>query len=133
MNLGPRHGRKCGRRYLILANTYTNTIMNNRLMKYIASTNPTVTERGFWNIFRTCGRDDQQGGFAAGYLAKHFRDKKIAIINDKTTYGKGLADEVKKALNAAGVKEKLYESYNMGDKDFTALVSKLKLNGIDIV
>jgi branched-chain amino acid transport system substrate-binding protein len=98
-----------------------------------ASTNPLLTDRGMWNTFRTCGRDDQQGGFAAGYLAKHFRDKKIAIINDKTTYGKGLADEVKKALNAAGVKEKLNESYNMGDKDFTALVSKLKLNGIDIV
>ncbi len=98
-----------------------------------ASTNPLFTDRGMWNTFRTCGRDDQQGGFAAGYLAKHFKDKNIAIINDKTTYGKGLADEVKKALNAAGVKEKLNESYNQGDKDFTALVSKLKLNTIDIV
>jgi branched-chain amino acid transport system substrate-binding protein len=98
-----------------------------------ASTNPLFTDRGMWNTFRTCGRDDQQGSFAAAYLAKHFKDKNIAIINDKTTYGKGLADEVKKALNAAGVKEKLDESYNMGDKDFTALVSKLKLNGIDIV
>src|SRR6185503_19451419 len=98
-----------------------------------ASTNPLLTDRGMWNTFRTCGRDDQQGGFAAGYLAKNYKGKNIAIINDKTTYGKGLADEVKKALNAAGVKEKLYESYNMGDKDFTALVSKLKLNAIDIV
>jgi branched-chain amino acid transport system substrate-binding protein len=98
-----------------------------------ASTNPTFTDRGMWNTFRTCGRDDQQGGFAAGYLLKNFKGKSIAIVNDKTTYGKGLADEVKKALNAAGVKEKLYESYNMGDKDFTALVSKLKLNGIDLV
>jgi len=98
-----------------------------------ASTNPLFTERGMWNTFRTCGRDDQQGGFAADYLAKHFNGKNIAIINDKTTYGKGLADEVKKALNAAGVKEKLNESFNQGDKDFTALVSKLKLNNIDIV
>ncbi len=98
-----------------------------------ASTNPLFTDRKMWNTFRTCGRDDQQGGFAASYLAKNFKGKNIAIINDKTTYGKGLADEVKKALNAAGVKEKLYESYNQGDKDFTALVSKLKLNGIDIV
>src|SRR6185312_2400508 len=97
------------------------------------STNPQFTDRGMWNTFRTCGRDDQQGGFAAGYLAKNFKDKNIAIINDKTTYGKGLADEVKKALNGLGVKEKLNESYNMGDKDFTALVSKLKLNAIDIV
>jgi branched-chain amino acid transport system substrate-binding protein len=98
-----------------------------------ASTNPQFTDRGLWNTFRTCGRDDQQGGFAASYLAKNFKDKNIAIINDKTTYGKGLADEVKKALNAAGVTEKLDESYNQGDKDFTALVSKLKLNAIDIV
>jgi branched-chain amino acid transport system substrate-binding protein len=98
-----------------------------------ASTNSLFTDRGMWNTFRTCGRDDQQGGFAADYLAKHFKDKNIAIINDKTTYGKGLADEVKRALNAAGVKEKLDESYNQGDKDFTALVSKLKLNAIDIV
>src|SRR5579863_521476 len=98
-----------------------------------ASTNPLFTDRGLWNTFRTCGRDDQQGGFAAAYLAKNFKGKNIAIINDKTTYGKGLADEVKKALNGMGVKEKLNESYNQGDKDFTALVSKLKLNGIDIV
>jgi branched-chain amino acid transport system substrate-binding protein len=98
-----------------------------------ASTNPLFTDRKMWNTFRVCGRDDQQGGFAAAYLAKNFKGKNIAIINDKTTYGKGLADEVKKALNAAGVKEKLYESYNQGDKDFTALVSKLKLNNIDIV
>lgn len=98
-----------------------------------ASTNPLFTERGMWNTFRTCGRDDQQGPFAAAYLAKNFKGKNIAIINDKTTYGKGLADEVKKALNAAGVTEKLNESYNQGDKDFNALVSKLKLNNIDIV
>jgi branched-chain amino acid transport system substrate-binding protein len=98
-----------------------------------ASTNPLFTERGMWNTFRMCGRDDQQGAFAAAYIAKHYKGKNVAIINDKTTYGKGLADQTKKALNAAGVKEKLYESYNMGDKDFTALVSKLKLNAIDIV
>jgi branched-chain amino acid transport system substrate-binding protein len=98
-----------------------------------ASTNALFTERGLWNTFRTCGRDDQQGSFAASYLAKNFKDKNIAIINDKTTYGKGLADEAKRALNAAGVTTKLDESYNQGDKDFTALVSKLKLNRIDIV
>jgi branched-chain amino acid transport system substrate-binding protein len=98
-----------------------------------ASTNPQFTERGLWNTFRVCGRDDQQGAVAGAYIAKTFKGKNIAVIHDKTTYGKGLADETKKALNKAGVREKLYEAYNKGDKDFTALVSKLKLNGIDIV
>jgi branched-chain amino acid transport system substrate-binding protein len=98
-----------------------------------ASTNPTFTERGLWNTFRVCGRDDQQGAVAAAYLLRNFKDKNIAIIHDKTTYGKGLADETKKALNAGGVREKAYESYNKGDKDFTALVSKLRRDAIDIV
>ncbi len=98
-----------------------------------ASTNPAFTERKMWNTFRVCGRDDQQGAVAGAYIAKNFKGKNIAILHDKTTYGKGLADETKKALNKAGVREKLYEAYNKGDKDFTALVSKLKLNKIDLV
>ncbi len=98
-----------------------------------ASTNPKFTDRGLWNTFRICGRDDQQGAFVAGYIAKNFKGKTIAIINDKTTYGKGLADEVKAALNRAGVKEKLNEAYNKGDKDFSALVSRLKRDAIDLV
>jgi branched-chain amino acid transport system substrate-binding protein len=98
-----------------------------------ASTNPTFTERNLWNTFRVCGRDDQQGGVAGAYLAKTYKGKNIAVLHDKTTYGKGLADETKKALNKAGVKEKLYEAYNKGDKDFTALVSKLKVNQVDVV
>ncbi|MGC2083970.1 MAG: branched-chain amino acid ABC transporter substrate-binding protein [Bradyrhizobium sp.] len=98
-----------------------------------ASTNPLFTERKLWNVARVCGRDDQQGAVAAAYIAKNFKGKNIAILNDKTTYGKGLADETKKALNKAGVTEKLYESYNKGDKDFNAIVSRLKRENIDLV
>src|ERR1700686_5469579 len=98
-----------------------------------ASTNPQVTERGMWNIFRTCGRDDQQGAVAGAYILKHFKGKKVAIIHDKTTYGKGLADETKKAINKGGVTEVLYEGINTGDKDFSALVSKIKAAGADLV
>src|SRR6202140_4997819 len=61
-----------------------------------ASTNPKITERGMWNIFRTCGRDDQQGAVAAQYIMKNMKGKKIAIVHDKTTYGQGLADETRK-------------------------------------
>jgi branched-chain amino acid transport system substrate-binding protein len=98
-----------------------------------ASTNPKVTERGMWNIFRTCGRDDQQGSVAAAYILKHFKGKKIAIVHDKTTYGKGLADETKKAMNKGGLKEVLYEGVNTGEKDFSALVTKIKQTGADLV
>ena len=97
------------------------------------STNPLLTERKLWNVARVCGRDDQQGLVAAQYIAKNFHGKNIAILNDKTTYGKGLADETKKALNKAGVTEKMYESYNKGDKDFNAIVSRLKRDNIDLV
>jgi branched-chain amino acid transport system substrate-binding protein len=98
-----------------------------------ASTNPQYTERKFWNTFRVCGRDDQQGLVAGRYLAKAYKGKKIAILHDKSTYGKGLADETQKALNKAGVKETLYQAYTQGDKDFTALVSKMKASAIDAV
>src|SRR6201988_4377562 len=98
-----------------------------------ASTNPLFTERKLWNVARVCGRDDQQGAVAGDYIAKNFKGKNIAILNDKSTYGKGLADETKKALNKAGVMEKMYESYNQGDKDFNAIVSRLKQQNIDIV
>jgi branched-chain amino acid transport system substrate-binding protein len=98
-----------------------------------ASTNPKVTERGMWNIFRVCGRDDQQGKVAGDYILKHFQGKKIAVVQDKTTYGKGLADEVKKTINAGGMKEVLYEGINTGEKDYSALVSKIKQSGADLV
>ncbi len=98
-----------------------------------ASTNPRFTDRGMWNTFRVCGRDDQQGAVAGAYLAKNYKGKNIAILHDKSTYGKGLADETQKALNKAGVKEKLYEAYTQGDKDFNALVSKMKSANIDVV
>ena len=98
-----------------------------------ASTNPKLTERGLWNTFRTCGRDDQQGAVAAEYIVTKLKGKKIAVVHDKTTYGKGLADETQKAMNAKGVKEVVYEGINTGEKDFSALISKLKAAGAEVV
>src|SRR6476660_1619057 len=98
-----------------------------------ASTNPQITERKMWNIFRTCGRDDQQGAVAGDFIAQHFKGKKVAVVHDKTTYGQGLANEAKKTMNAKGVQEVLYEGINIGDKDFSALISKIKASGADLV
>jgi branched-chain amino acid transport system substrate-binding protein len=97
------------------------------------STNPQITERKLWNIFRTCGRDDQQGGVAGKYIATTLKGKKVAIVHDKTTYGLGLAQETKKAMNAAGVTELMFEGVNTGEKDFSAIVSKIKASGADIL
>jgi branched-chain amino acid transport system substrate-binding protein len=99
-----------------------------------ASTNPTFTDdRAGPNIYRVCGRDDQQGGVAGKYLAANFADKNIAFVDDKTAYGKGLAEETRKAMNAAGKKEVMDESITAGEKDYSALVSKLKQADTDVV
>jgi branched-chain amino acid transport system substrate-binding protein len=99
-----------------------------------ASTNPTFTDdRAGPNIYRVCGRDDQQGGIAGKYLAANFADKNIAFVDDKTAYGKGLAAETKKAMGEAGKQAAMEESITAGEKDYSALVSKLKQANIDIV
>ena len=98
-----------------------------------ASTNPAFTDKGGPNVFRVCGRDDQQGEVAGAFLAKEYSGKKVAIIHDKTAYGKGLADATKKNMNKGGLKETMYEAFTAGEKDYSALVSKLKSNGIDAV
>ena len=102
-----------------------------------ASTNPKLTDeaaaKGWTHVFRTCGRDDVQGTVAGNFLATKYAGKKVAIVHDKTTYGKGIADETQKAMNAAGLTETMYEAINKGDKDFSALVSKLKEGSVDAV
>ena len=98
-----------------------------------ASTNPKLTEQGFTNVFRTCGRDDVQGIYAANFVVDNKTGSKVAILHDKTAYGKGLADEFKKELNRLGVTEVMYEAITAGDKDFTALITKMKEAGVDLI
>jgi branched-chain amino acid transport system substrate-binding protein len=98
-----------------------------------ASTNPKYTDEGSWNTFRVCGRDDDQGKVAGDYLASHFKAEKIAILNDNSAYGKGLADETAKSLHAAGGKEVLATAYTPGEKDYSSLVSRLKQAGVTVI
>jgi len=97
------------------------------------STNPKFTERGLANVFRICGRDDMQGPTAANYLAKNFPKARIAIVNDKSSFGKGVTDEFAKTLNAKGIKEVMNEAITAGEKDYSALVSKLKEAKVDFL
>jgi len=103
------------------------------LMISPGSTNPKLTDAGRWDIFRICGRDDQQGLVAGRDLAKLFPGKRIAIVDDRQTYSQGLGDETRKALNVAGVKEALDDTVTPGEKDYSALVAKLKQANIDVL
>jgi branched-chain amino acid transport system substrate-binding protein len=106
---------------------------NNVLFISPSATNPKVTERKLWDAFRTCGRDDQQGKLWADLALSDLKDKKIAIVHDKTPYGQGLADAARGFMNAGGKKEVLYEGVNVGEKDYSAIVSKIKAAGADYV
>src|SRR5208282_5398662 len=96
-----------------------------------SATNPKVTDRMLWNAFRTCGRDDQQGMLWAELARDKLKGKKIAVVHDKTTYGKGLADAALDNMHKFGIKEVLYEGVNTGEKDYSAIVSKIKEAGAD--
>jgi branched-chain amino acid transport system substrate-binding protein len=98
-----------------------------------ASTNPKFTDEGGWNVARVCGRDDAQGLVAGNFLAKNYAGKKVAIVDDKSAYGKGLADATSAAMKAAGLEPAMSESINPGEKDYSALVSKMKEAGIDAI
>lgn len=97
------------------------------------STNPQVTERGLKNLFRIMGRDDQQGLVAGSFIADKFKGKKVAVVDDKSAYGKGLADEIAKAMTGKNAKPALRESVTAGEKDYSALVTKLKSAGVEVM
>ena len=97
------------------------------------STNPAVTERGLGAMFRMCGRDDQQGIVAGDYIVDVLKGKKVAVIHDKDTYGQGLADATKAQLIKRGVTPVIYEGLTRGEKDFSALVTKIRAAGADVV
>lgn len=108
-------------------------IENNVLLISPGATNPKLTDEALTYVFRVCGRDDRQGEVIGKYLLAHHAADKIALLNDKSAYGRGLADEVKRVLNAGGVKEISFESFTAGERDYRALVTNLKQAGIQTI
>ncbi len=104
---------------------------NDIVMITPASTNPQVTDRGYANVFRVCGRDDQQGRVAARYATDVLKVKMVAVLHDNTTYGKGLADEFKKGLGA-GVTVAYYGGIVQGDLDYKAILANVKAKSPDL-
>ena len=91
-----------------------------------SSTNPKLTEQGLKNVFRTVGRDDQQGPAIASYLATEYKPKLVAVIDDATAYGEGLGNEVEKTLTAAGIKVLPREKGSKDSRDWKAVLTKIK-------
>ena len=98
-----------------------------------SSTSPKFTDDGGWNVNRVCGRDDAQGAFAGRAVAKAYAGKNIAILDDSSVYGVGLATMFKSALNGAGVTEKVRESYKAGANDYNDLVQKMLSANVDLI
>jgi len=99
-----------------------------------SATSPALTEgKNFHYIFRTIGRDDQQGPAAAKFIAEKVKPAKVAVLHDKQSYGQGIASSVRDDLKKAGVNVALFEGINAGDSDYSAVITKLKSAGIDFV
>jgi branched-chain amino acid transport system substrate-binding protein len=98
-----------------------------------SSTTPKYTDAGSSFTFRTCGRDDEQALVASAYIAAHFKNAKIAILDDNSTYGKGIAVLMRQNLKKLGADDVLDASYTAGDKDFSALISREKQAGVTLV
>ena len=91
-----------------------------------------LTDEGGPNVFRVCGRDDRQGAMVGDYLAEHWADKEIAILDDGTAWGAGVADAVRRRLRERGVPVAVDETFTPGEAEYSALVSKMQAAGVDV-
>ena len=90
------------------------------------NTNEKVTDRGLKNMNRVCARDDAQGPAGGEFVVKNLKAKKVYVLNDKTPYGQGLADQAEKAMKAAGATIVQSEGVAAEERDFTALITKIQ-------
>jgi len=103
------------------------------LMITPAATSPEITARGYQLVFRTIGLDSLQGPTAGNFIADRVKPQRVAVLHDKQQYGEGIAGSVKQTLESRGVEVVLFEGINAGDKDFSAMIAKLKQAGVDFV
>ena len=98
-----------------------------------SATNPKLTEQGFKTIFRTVGRDDQQGPAIAAYMANELKLKKVAIIDDRSAYGQGVAEVFKKTAVSKGMTVVDEQFTNDKATDFMAILTAIKAKGPDAI
>ncbi|MGB3289489.1 MAG: branched-chain amino acid ABC transporter substrate-binding protein [Burkholderiaceae bacterium] len=124
-------GHVCSGATIAATNIYNNEGV---VMVTPSATSPAVTDgKNYDMIFRTIGRDDQQGPAAAKFIIEKIKPKLVAVLHDKQSYGQGIASAVKSELDKAGVKVAMFEGINAGDSDYSAVITKLKSSGADFV
>lgn len=96
-----------------------------------SATNPQLTEAGWEFSFRVCGRDDTQGRLAGDLLADRWGDGAIAILHDRSTYGRGLAEETRRRLADRGIEPVLFLGYDPNALDFSEQVARLLVQSVD--
>ena len=97
------------------------------------SSNPQISRQGFDTFYRTCATDDLQGPAAALFVARALKAQRVFILDDMTTYGRGLANEFERKLQALNVQVLGHEGITQGDKDFVPLLTKIKALNPDVL
>ncbi|ASC67633.1 leucine ABC transporter subunit substrate-binding protein LivK [Achromobacter denitrificans] len=124
-------GHVCSGATIAAADVYNNEGV---VMVTPSATSPALTDgKNYEFIFRTIGRDDQQGPAAAKFILEKIKPKKAAVLHDKQSYGEGIATAVKNDLEKGGVPVAIFEGINAGDSDYSAVITKLKSQGVDFV
>jgi branched-chain amino acid transport system substrate-binding protein len=124
-------GHVCSGATIAAADVYNNEGV---VMVTPSATSPALTDgKNYEFIFRTIGRDDQQGPAAAKFILDKIKPKKVAVLHDKQSYGQGIATAVKNDLEKGGVPVAIFEGINAGDSDYSAVITKLKSQGVDFV
>ena len=124
-------GHVCSGATIAAADVYNNEGV---VMVTPSATSPALTDgKNYEFIFRTIGRDDQQGPAAAKFVLEKIKPKKAAVLHDKQSYGQGIATAVKNDLEKGGVAVAVFEGINAGDSDYSAVITKLKSQGVDFV
>lgn len=130
-NIGYVVGHVCSGATIAATDIYNNEGV---LMVTASATSPAVTDgKNYDMIFRTIGRDDQQGPAAAQFIVENIKPKQVAVLHDKQSYGQGIAESVRSQLEKAGTKVVMFEGINAGDSDYSAVITKLKSSGADFV
>jgi branched-chain amino acid transport system substrate-binding protein len=122
-------GHRCSHSSIAAAKVYEEAKI---LMISPSSASAQLTDDGGPNVFRVYGRDDRQGAMVGDYLAEHWADREIAILDDGTVWGAGVANAVRRRLHERGVAVDMDEAFTPGELDYAPLVSKMQAAGVDI-